>query len=366
MKKALVLVTALLLITFSTLAALHFFSAKPPVGLLEQTHRDIAAARESEARAYELALITEAEKLYELAQEELRKENEKLFFTRDYKAVIDLAHRASSKASEAVDKTNSRKLELSTNQKARIEEVREKLAHFEQYYANLPLNKRARQDYTTAKLKFLESEKAYDRQAYLVVENNLNEAKKLISKSVTAAHNHLSDYFSNLPNWKRWVDETISWSLKNNATAIVVDKFAHKCYVYHDGKLVREFDAELGPNWIGDKNYRGDKATPEGKYHVTKLKTGKNTIYYKALLINYPNDEDKARYRQNVRNGKVPNRGPGNLIEIHGGGGRGVNWTDGCVALSNDDMDKLWRYVSVGTPVTIVGSTRSLQEINGH
>lgn len=366
MKKALILLSALLFVTLSTLAALHFLSAKPPVGLLEQTHRDLTAARDSEAGEYEAATIAEAEKLYELAQEELKKENEKVFFLRDYNPVINTAKRASDKAAEAVDKTNARKAELSNSQKQKIEEVRIKLNHFEEYYANLPLNKRARQDYTTAKLKFLESEKAFERQAYLVVENNLNEAKRLISKSVTAAHDHMSDYFSSLPSWKRWVDETINWSRVNDASAIIVDKFAHKCYVYNNGKLVREFEAELGPNWIGDKNYRGDKATPEGKYHVTKLKTGKNTIYYKALLINYPNDEDKERYRKNVRSGRIPNRGPGNLIEIHGGGGKGVNWTDGCVALTNDDMDKLWRYVSVGTPVTIVGSTRSLQEINGH
>ncbi|HMM11042.1 MAG TPA: L,D-transpeptidase family protein [Bacteroidales bacterium] len=366
MKKAILLISALLFITFSTLAALHLLSAKPPVGLLEQCHRDIAVARDSEASEYEAGLLIEAEKLYELAQEELKKENEKLFFLRDYNAVIQTAKRASEKAAEAVTKTNNRKNELSISQKEKIEEVRDKLEHFEKNYASLPLNKKARQDYTTAKLKFLESEKAFERQAYLVVENNLNEAKRLISKSVTAAHNHLSDYFSSLPSWKRWVDETINWSRVNNEAAIIVDKFAHKCYVYNSGKLVREFDAELGPNWIGDKNYKGDKATPEGKYHVTKLKSGKNTVYYKALLINYPNDEDKARYKQNVKSGRIPNRGPGNLIEIHGGGGKGINWTDGCVALTNDDMDKLWKYVSVGTPVTIVGSVRSLQEINGH
>lgn len=366
MKKALILLFSLLFITFSTLAALHFLSAKPPVNLLEQAHRDIAQARDSEAGEYEPALVSEAEKLYELAQEELKKENEKMFFLRDYNPVISAAKRASEKAFEAVDKTNHRKNELSSSQQRKIAEVRGKLDHFEQYYAKLPLNKKARQDYASAKLKFLESEKAYERQAYLIVENNLNEARKLISKSVTAAHNHLSNYFANLPNWKRWAQETIQWSKANDATAIVVDKFAHKCYVYNNGKLVREFNAELGPNWIGDKNYRGDKATPEGKYYVTKLKAGKNTIYYKALLINYPNDEDKERYRQNVRKGRIPNRGPGNLIEIHGGGGRGVNWTDGCVALTNDDMDQLWKYVSVGTPVTIVGSIRSLQEINGH
>jgi len=66
-----------------------------------------------------------------------------------------------------------------------------------------------------------------------------------------------------------------------------------------------------------------------------------------------------------VRKGNIPRRGIGNLIEIHGDGGKGINWTDGCVALTNSDMDKLYGLVGVGTPVTIVGSLRSLKEING-
>ena len=121
----------------------------------------------------------------------------------------------------------------------------------------------------------------------------------------------------------------------------------------------------MGPNWIGTKKYRGDKATPEGKYHVTKKKSRRQTKYYKALLINYPNDDDKVRYDANIKNGSIPKRGIGDLIEIHGDGGRGINWTDGCVALTNSDMDRLYELVSTGTPVTIVGSLRSLQEING-
>jgi lipoprotein-anchoring transpeptidase ErfK/SrfK len=50
-----------------------------------------------------------------------------------------------------------------------------------------------------------------------------------------------------------------------------------------------------------------------------------------------------------------PGRGIGGLIEIHGAGGQGRNWTDGCVALVNPDMDRLFAAVGVGTPVTIVG-----------
>ena len=49
-----------------------------------------------------------------------------------------------------------------------------------------------------------------------------------------------------------------------------------------------EFDAELGTNWVGDKRVKGDKATPEGMYKITKKFDGRKTKYYKALLLDYP------------------------------------------------------------------------------
>lgn len=366
MKKTIIILFTLLLVTITAIAALDFFSAKPPLASMEQCHRTIADARETEALQYAPELIEQSEQHYALAKQELQLQNEKVFFTRNYSKLLEHLELSSAKANEAVAKTEELKANFHAVQKEKLKQVKGKLDHFQQYYAHLPLSERARKDYTNAKLKYLESEKAYDRKAYLLVDNNLNEAKRLISKSVQSAHTHLSEYFQDLPKWKKWYQETVAWTAKNKSTAIIVDKFAHTTYVYRNGKQIRQFESELGPNWIGTKLYRGDKATPEGKYKVTKLKTGRNTIYYKALLIDYPNDDDKTRYRENIRKGIIPNRGIGNLIEIHGGGGRGINWTDGCVALTNDDMDKLWAYVSVGMPVTIVGSMRSLSEINGH
>ncbi len=365
MKKILFTIVILLFLTLSTFAALYILSPNPPLSSLELCHRSIATAKEQEAEKYAPSLIKEAEIFYEGAKEALQKENEKAFFLRNYKTVIQLVESASSKTDEAVKKMTEDKANLSESLLKKLELVSHKIDHFDENYADLPLNKKARKDFTNAKLKYLESKKAYERKAYLLVVNNLDEANNLISKSVDAAHAHLSSYFADLSKWKRWHQETVDWSRKNGSTAIVVDKFAQTCYVYKDGKEIRRFNAELGQNWIGTKKFRGDKATPEGKYFITKKKSGSQTTYYKALLINYPNDEDKARYSANVRNGSIPKKGIGNLIELHGGGGKGLNWTDGCVALTNDDMDRLWNYVSTGTPITIVGSLRSLHEING-
>ena len=74
-------------------------------------------------------------------------------------------------------------------------------------------------------------------------------------------------------------------------------------------------------------------------------------------MLDYPNAEDRARYELGRRTGQVPLRaGIGSLIEIHGEGGQGRDWTNGCVALSNRDMDKVFARARVGTPVTIVGT----------
>ncbi|MDH5610497.1 MAG: L,D-transpeptidase family protein, partial [Cyclobacteriaceae bacterium] len=131
-----------------------------------------------------------------------------------------------------------------------------------------------------------------------------------------------------------------------------------------NGKRTGQFEAELGSNWIGDKNYRGDKATPEGSYKVLRKKAHPETKYYKALLINYPNEDDIRRFEKNKKDGTIgKNASIGNLIEIHGDGGKGIDWTDGCIALTNDDMDDVYAACATGTEIIIVGSLRSFDDI---
>lgn len=359
---AIVVILALIVAATGILLGL---SADPPVEAVNRCHAELSRAREVEAEKYAPRYLVEAEGSLQLAMNEWKYQNERIFFARDYQRMLSLANEATLKAQTAADKSLHVKDSLQSGLSNKLSIVNHKIDHFQVNYAHLPLNGTTRQNFTAAKLRYLESKQAFERGDFKQVGLNLDVASQLITKSVSEAHSYLSGYFQDLPKWRHWADETISWSNKNNATIILVDKFAHKCYIYHDGKLKREFDAELGPNWIGAKQYKGDKATPEGKYHVTKKKARRDTKYYKALLINYPNDEDKTRYHNNVKNGKIPRRGIGNLIEIHGGGGKGINWTDGCVALTNEDMDRLYDMVSTGTPVTIVGSLRSLKEING-
>ena len=156
--------------------------------------------------------------------------------------------------------------------------------------------------------------------------------------------------------WRSWVQETLAWSRRTGDYAIVVYKEKNKLALYRGGREVRTFHADMGSNKARDKVRAGDEATPEGKYRITVRKDVGHSRYHRALEINYPNSDDLARFARLKKEGAVP-RGasPGGLIEIHGEGGRGQDWTRGCVALSNRDMDELFKHAKVGTPVTIVG-----------
>ena len=137
------------------------------------------------------------------------------------------------------------------------------------------------------------------------------------------------------------------------ADLVVVIKSEYKLYLIREGRLFASFPVVFGPNPKGHKQQQGDNRTPEGDY-VLDYKNP-NSKYYKSIHISYPNAEDRANARK---------RGvsPGGDIMIHGqpnGWGKFslvtqlFNWTNGCIALSNSDMDAVWDAVDTGTPIQI-------------
>ncbi len=158
-----------------------------------------------------------------------------------------------------------------------------------------------------------------------------------------------------LRRWQRWVDWTFA-ETAGGGLAVLVEKASGRCFLVRGGRVVATFTAELGRGGLAAKLHSGDGATPEGLYRVAEKRDGRRTKYYRALLLDYPNDDDRRAYDRARREGRIPRgRGIGGLIEIHGEGGKGTNWTDGCVALANRDMDRVFAAVANGTPVTIVG-----------
>jgi len=174
------------------------------------------------------------------------------------------------------------------------------------------------------------------------------DASWVLSATGMAASRYLDSGL--LRQWRTWVDQTVSESRANQSAAIIVIKEKNRVDLYQAGQVRKSYNADMGRNRLSTKMYAGDRATPEGRYYITQKKGRGDSKYYKALVLNYPNAADRKRLAQMKNKG-----GLGSLIEIHGEGGRGQDWTYGCVALSNHDLDDLFSRVSVGTPVTIVG-----------
>lgn len=185
------------------------------------------------------------------------------------------------------------------------------------------------------------------------------EAALVHLAEVAAARSALMSRFSdpaNLELWQSLVGSTVTGAPRRQRV-IVVDKLERRLDLFQGGRQVATFTAELGTNGLSVKTREGDGATPEGLYRVLAKHRGAATLYHKALLLDYPNAEDRRRFVARQASGEIPaGAGIGGLIEIHGGGGSGRDWTDGCVALSDSDMDVLYRQVDLDTQVVIVGT----------
>lgn len=143
--------------------------------------------------------------------------------------------------------------------------------------------------------------------------------------------------------------------LANGAVAdrIVVEKSAHRLTLYAHGAPLKSYRVALGGQPTGAKQRQGDNKTPEGVYAVDFKKA--DSGFHKALHVSYPNAADRAR-------AAAAGVSPGGDIMIHGlPNGLGFlgrtqrfrDWTAGCIALTNREVDEVWRAVPAGTPVDI-------------
>ena len=181
--------------------------------------------------------------------------------------------------------------------------------------------------------------------------SRVREVEELLLSSMVRFTNH-----PDLASWSRWIDDAVRQSRAQGEVAFVVDKLRRRMTVYRSGKVVKSYTVDLGLGGMERKLRSGDDATPEGLYKIQEIKGPGQTRYYRAFLLDYPNEQDRRRFEKARLDGIVP-RGadPGGLIEIHGEGGRDKDWTKGCVALTNQEMDDLSTLVKIGTPVAIVG-----------
>ena len=137
------------------------------------------------------------------------------------------------------------------------------------------------------------------------------------------------------------------------ADKVEVYKAEKKLYLIKNGVRYLEFPIALGPRPKGHKLEAGDERTPEGSY-LLDFKNSKSE-FYKSIRISYPNQLD-------LQNAYARGVNPGNSIMIHGLPNKATlpaeliqifNWTDGCIAVTNENMDLIWQAVAPGTPIEI-------------
>jgi len=141
-------------------------------------------------------------------------------------------------------------------------------------------------------------------------------------------------------------------------TEIRIDKGDHSLELVARDKVVRHYKVAIGPGGSGPKLYEGDKRTPVGTYRVSSRIKG---LFHRFLTVSYPNDDDRARFAALQREGRVPaGRGIGHSIGIHGVGSASLSgvhketdWTLGCIALDDAEIDEVARLVPDGTKIVI-------------
>lgn len=141
--------------------------------------------------------------------------------------------------------------------------------------------------------------------------------------------------------------------LENQADRIVIEKSARTMTLMRNDKPLKTYKVALSRQPVGAKERAGDHRVPEGEYTVDSKNP--DSRFHLALHISYP----KAADREHARKLGVD---PGGNVEIHGVGRafswvgslhRWIDWTDGCVAVTNSEIEEIWPLVPVGTPVEI-------------
>ena len=129
-------------------------------------------------------------------------------------------------------------------------------------------------------------------------------------------------------------------------TQIQVFKAKRRMFLFAGDEVVRTYKIALGGNPVGKKHFEGDGRTPEGLYYISHHNP--RSAYHLSLGVSYPNDDDRAF-------AEAHGRPVGGDIMIHGQAGkhrgRGRDWTAGCIAVTDDEIEEIFSMVQNGTPI---------------
>ncbi|MFH2037586.1 MAG: L,D-transpeptidase family protein [Candidatus Zixiibacteriota bacterium] len=328
----------------------------PPTETLKNAYQSISKAEAAGANKYAYEILSEAKKMLSSGEKKMLDESRWWSPMGSYHVAESLLMVAIVRAEEASGKAKVSQTDISRKTKKRLNKINADLADWGRRFSNNLTSLDSRKMYAKISTIAEIAQNLISQNQPATAELFINQADSLLGRLSLKQKLYESKNASATSEGKLWITETILESKRTGKTAIIIDKSAHKLFVFKAGEMATSYPCALGYNSAHQKLKAGDGATPEGKYHVNQVKHVSK--YYKALLLNYPNQSDRFRFDKNMRNGALDvDSQIGGLIEIHGGGITDSDWTDGCIALENKHLDLLLKNVGVGTPVTIVYSS---------
>ena len=150
-----------------------------------------------------------------------------------------------------------------------------------------------------------------------------------------------------------FASKSVNQSNVLKADRVVVLKSKRRMFLMKENFVLKIYVIALGRYPKGPKRYKGDAKTPEGNY-ILDYKI-KDSDFYRAIRINYPNarDIDNARTAGKAPGGKIVIHGLPNTMTAERVGHPVLDWTQGCIAVTNKQMDEIWKLVDAGTPIEI-------------
>jgi len=300
--------------------------------------------------------------ILQAARNKLNREKARLRWFRDYEKVRADLLVVLNRGEGILEAVRNEKQTQTKDLSVRLRRLGDRIARIKSLTETMNENGPIRKDLAQADVALQEAGRLLKEEKFQDLEPVLGRGDRHLRAAEDGLFSLLARYADEgqVAKWRKWADDTVRESKKRGGPAIVVNKLERTLTVFRSGRAAAVYEIGLGRFGLSDKLCAGDEATPEGRYKV--IKKFPNSRFRKALLIDYPNDEDRKEYSQALKRGAIPrNAGIGGLIEIHGGGNDSL--TNGCVALQNDVIDELFPTIPVGTPVTIVGSLESAEKL---
>ena len=293
-----------------------------------------------------------------LAKEKLIKQNVRLRWFRDYKEVRADYIVILAQGDSLIKKVQAEKSSQSKDYSQRLGRFEERMGKIKALTQLMNEHAPVRENLARAEVVSREAQILIRNEKYSELAVKLDLIEGHIRQAEEALFSILARYADDaqVARWRKLAEDTVSESRRRGTTAVLVNKLARTLTLFKKGKEIAVYEIGLGRYGLSDKLYAGDEATPEGRYKIVKKNA--QSRFYKALLLDYPNEYDRRQFALAKKKGLISAQAAiGGLIEIHGGGNDSL--TNGCVGVQDSVMDRIFLEVSVGTVVTIIGSLES-------